>query len=78
MQDHLRKYARLGLIVSTAILHPIILSDEGHIVDMDKLAHLFASGEDVSPVLFSSNASRNRIRERLHGMIVDMVRLGYI
>lgn len=78
LQEHLRKFARFGFILATTILLPIVLSDKGNVVDMDKLAETISSGEEVSSDLFTSDSARGRLRERLHGVIVDMARLEYI
>lgn len=86
MQEHLRKYAKFGLILS-AVLLPMITSDKGSIVDLDEIANNVEKGKesnfennkdlDVFDSLFSEN-SRQKFNKRLRDVVVDMVRLEYI
>lgn len=78
LQEHLRKFGRFGFILAASIVLPIILSDKGHVVDMDELADKIVGGGEVSSDLFTSAAARSRMRSRIHDIIVDMVRLEYI
>lgn len=77
MQDHFRKYAKFGLILSTILL-PMITSDSGNAVDLDGLSDAIKNGEDVDQSVFVSEASLNRLNRRLRDVVADMVRLEYI
>lgn len=77
MQDHFRKYAKFGLILSTILL-PMITSDSGNAVDLDGLSDAIKNGEDVDHHVFVSEASLTRLNKRLRDVVADMVRLEYI
>lgn len=77
LQEHLRKYARFGLILSTMLL-PMITSDSGNVVDLDGLSDQIASGKEFDDSIFVSEASQQRLNKRLRDVIVDMERLKYI
>lgn len=86
MQEHFRKYAKFGLILSTVLL-PMITTERGTGLDLDELAANFEKGkennfEDSKDLeafnSFISDNSRNKFNKRLRDVIVDMVRLEYI
>lgn len=77
MQEHFRKFAKFGLILSTALL-PMITSDDGHGIDVDEMAESVQNGNELDAGAFISDKSRNKLNKRLRGVVNDMVRLGYI
>lgn len=79
MLDHLHKFGRFGLVLSTVLL-PMITSDIGNGVDYDALADAATKGQDTTANSddFVSDTSHKRLMERLRDVIIDMVRLEYI
>lgn len=77
MQEHFRKYARFGLIMSSMLL-PMLTSDSGTVVDLDGLSDAIKNGEEVDASVFTSEASLTRMYKRLRDVVADMVRLEYI
>lgn len=86
MQEHFKKYAKFGLILSTVLL-PMITTEQGNGLDLDELAvnfekgkeNNFEDGKDFEAFnSFISDNSRNKFNKRLRDVVVDMVRLGYI
>lgn len=78
MLDHFRKFAKFGLILSTALL-PIITSEDGHGIDIDGISECVQNVKENSTAdVLISEKSRNKYNTRLRGVVSDMVRLGYI
>lgn len=78
--EHLHKFGKFGLILAAALL-PLITADKGHGLDLDDMAEQF-SNYDGSTNLpenpFISNGSQVKFNERMRGVAIDMVHLGYI
>lgn len=70
---------KYGLIFSTALL-PMITSDKGNGIDLDEAANAMANNNDTDNFgeMFLSGNSRKKFNKRLRGVIVDMIRLGYV
>lgn len=77
MLDHFQKFAKFGLILSTVLL-PMMTSDDGNGIDLDKIAEDVQNGKEVDKDAFISENSRKKFNKRLRGVVIDMVRLGYI
>lgn len=77
MLEHFQKFAKFGLILSTALL-PMMTSEDGHCIDIDEIAEEFQNGKEIDSDTFISEKSRNKFNTRLRGVVCDMVRLGYI
>lgn len=76
MQEHFRKFAKFGLLLSTALL-PVVTAENGGI-DMDEIAQNVKDGNEMDANVFISDKSRSQFNTRLRGVVIDMVRLGYI
>lgn len=77
MQDHFRKFGKFGLILAVILL-PILTKDTDTLIDLDGLATDVKDGKELDAAVFMTDASTKRFNSRLHGVIVDMDRLGYI
>lgn len=78
MQEHFRKFGKLGLVLSTVLL-PMITSEEGSGLDLDGIGDSKATNDDgPDSNNFISHGSHIKLMERLRDVIIDMVRLGYI
>lgn len=86
MQEHFRKYAKFGLVLSTVLL-PMITTEKGNGLDLDELAANFEKCKENNCVdsqdleafnTFISENSRNKFNKRQRDVVVDMVRLGYV
>lgn len=78
MLEHLHKFGKFALIMTTMIL-PCIMADKG--LDLDEIANNAEEYKDVNEVdyaFFTSDISRKKFYERLRDVVVDMVRLEYI
>lgn len=76
MLEHLHKFARFGLIVAAMIL-PIITAEANNKVNLDEIAEDIENGK-VDSNIFCGDNSASKYNERMRGVVVDMVRLGYI
>lgn len=76
MQEHLRKFARFGLVLATVLL-PMLTSESGG-VDMDELASELTTDTKSISNKFITSKSQNKLEKRLRDVIADMVRLEYI
>lgn len=77
LQEHFRKYAKFGLILSTVLL-PMMTSEDGYTLNIDEIAENIENGVELDKNLFISKNSHNKFNERLRDVVIDMVRLGYI
>lgn len=77
MLEHLRKFAKFGLILSTVVL-PMITSDAGCGIDFDAITDDAPNVEATDSNDFLTGKSRIRLNKRLRDVIIDMVRLEYI
>lgn len=77
MMEHFRKFARFGLILSTVLL-PMITSDAGNGLDLDGIKEETTDDKGADSEYFISERSRQKLNERLRGVVIDMLRLGYI
>lgn len=77
MLDHFHKFAHFGLILATVLL-PMVTSDGGNAIDLDKIADDVKNGTELDANVFISNKSLTKLNKRLRDVIVDMVRLKYI
>lgn len=70
----------VGLILAAALL-PLITADKGHELNLDDMSEQFSNYDGSSEIPenpFVSNDSKVRFNERMRGVALDMVRLGYI
>lgn len=77
MLEHFKKFAKFGLILSTALL-PMMTSEDGHGIDIDEIAEDVKNGKEMDTNVFISEKSRNKFNTRMRGVVSDMVKLGYI
>lgn len=77
MQEHFRKFGKFGLILAFILL-PIMTKDAATQIDLDGLSDEIKGGKEIDTSVFMSDASTQRFNSRLHGVVVDMDRLGYI
>lgn len=78
MSKHLHQFAKFALILSVLLL-PMLTTDSGHAIDIDKVANDIDSGKETSGThIFISDKSRSKLDERMRDVIVDMARLEYI
>lgn len=80
MMQHLRKVGKFGLIFATLLL-PILTSDVGNSVDLDKAAEQNDTEQKDKKTIssqFVTDESRIRFDKRLKDIVVDMERLNYI
>lgn len=77
MQDHFQKFGKFGMIMA-AMLLPMLTATGGHSVDIDSLCDGIKEGKDIDAEVFISDESRQRLVNRLRGVVIDMVHLGYI
>lgn len=77
MLEHFRKFGKFGLVLAFILL-PILTKDTETQIDLDGLADEITKGKEIDANVFMSDASTKRFNSRLHGVVVDMDRLGYI
>lgn len=82
MLEHLRKFAKYGLILATVIL-PVITSEREFGLDFDKFAKGIEDGslqknEKHMKDAFVTERSLMNLNKRLRDVIADMVHLNYI
>lgn len=77
MLEHFHKFARFGFILCLMLL-PLLTSEQGDAVDLDKLSESIVKGELLEENVFISEKSRSRFNKRMRDVVVDMVRLDYI
>lgn len=78
MQEHFRKFGKYGLILSSALL-PMITAEKGNAIDMDEAANDMANNQNSKTFdNLISETSRDKFSKRMRGVVVDMVRLGYV
>lgn len=80
LMEHFHKFGKFGLILAAALL-PLITADKGQELNLDDMSEQFSSYDGTSEIPenpFVSNDSKVRFNERMRGVALDMVRLGYI
>lgn len=66
---------------NNAAVLPGITADKGHAINLDEISEQFRAGNKVSEISenpFVSDGAQVRFNERMRGVAIDMVRLGYI
>lgn len=77
MMEHLRKFAKFGLVLSTVLL-PMITSESGCGLDLDGIEKNTLNSDGTDSNNFISERSHEKLNQRLKDVIIDMVRLEYI
>lgn len=85
MMEHFHKFGRFGLIAATALL-PIITSDNKQEINLDEMADEYNNyiddtvekPKDEDMPTFVTKDSQEKFNKRMRGVVIDMVRLGYI
>lgn len=78
LRDHLRRYGKFAF-VTAAVVIPMLISEQGHIPDLNKFAEGISNGSIVPDRnLYLSDKTRNIYNKRLEDVIIDMARLEYI
>lgn len=77
MQEHLRKFGKIGLIFAANTL-PIITAERGNTINLDEAANDMANKNVDAFDNLISEKSRDKHNKRLKGVVADMVRLEYI
>lgn len=77
LQEHLRKFAKFGLMMATIVL-PMFTTLQEDIPDLDNLSEQIKSDGFKEESLFQSKNSDVVYCKRMRDLIVDMGRLGYI
>lgn len=78
MQEHLRRFGKIGMILASVVL-PVLTAEKGNGIDIDKMAENMANNEKIDTSdFFFAGPSRDRFNERMKGVVIDMARLGYI
>lgn len=84
MQEHLLKFAKFGLFSATVLL-PIVTLDSTNGFNSDEIANKKDEEKKDSKITYEilpetqiSDKSLKEINKRLHEVVIDMERLGYI
>lgn len=78
MQEHFRKFGKIGLVFATAVL-PVITAEKGNAIDLDEAANNMANNKGADAFDgFVSEKSREKFTKRMRDVVIDMVRLGYV
>lgn len=77
LQEHLRKFAKFGLMMATIVL-PMFTALKEDIPDLDNLSEQMKSDGFNDELLFKSDKSDDVYARRMRGVILDMDRYGYI
>lgn len=77
MQEHLRKFAKYGLILSTVLL-PIITLEDDYVTDFESIGESVENGSMMSPDEIITENSRRKLYKRLRDIVYDMITLRYI
>lgn len=77
MKEHLRKFAKFGLIMALWML-AATTCDSSTKINLDESCERFEDGKKIDKNPFISNRSLETFTSRMRGVIADMVRLGYI
>lgn len=73
----MRKFAKFGLLMACLLLNVVIMDRKESEVDLDAYCESIDTRKEAADDFLSAKA-RKRFNQRLHDVIVDMVRLGYI
>lgn len=81
MLAHLRKFARLGLILATAIL-PMTVADATQVsnLDLETMSEEFMENQEIpTDTYFQADTPiAEKYNKRMRDVIIDMIRLEYI
>lgn len=77
MQEHLRKFARYGLILSTVLL-PVITCENDYVPDFESIGENVEKGTLEDPSSIVTENSLKKMNKRFRDIVDDMVRLNYI
>lgn len=77
LQDHLRKFAKFGLMMATIVL-PMFTALQDEIPDLDNLSEQIKTDGFKDESVFQSKNTDDIYCKRMRDIIVDMARLGYI
>lgn len=77
MLEHLRKFARFGLIMSTVLL-PVITFDGEFKPNFEEICQNAENGTLEDTSVFVSENSIKKLNKRFRDIVADMVQLGYI
>lgn len=77
MQEHLRKFAKYGLILSTVLL-PVITCEIDYVIDFESIGENVEKGTLEDPSTIVNENSLKKLNKRFRDIVDDMVRLNYI
>ncbi|XP_037028754.1 uncharacterized protein LOC119068987 [Bradysia coprophila] len=77
MLEHFKKFGKFGLFIS-AMLLPMITSEQGNGINLDVLADRFENGSSDNQNIFITDRSRENFNKRMRDVVTDMERLNYI
>lgn len=77
MQEHLRKCAKYGFILSTVVL-PVITTEREFTLNLDEIGECAENGTLESDNMLISERSLKKMNKRLRDIVADMMRLEYI
>lgn len=77
MQEHLQKFAKFGLIMSTVLL-PVITFDGEYRPNFEEIGENAEKGTLEDTNLLVSENSVRKLNKRFRDIVADMVRLNYI
>lgn len=81
MLEHLRKFARQGLIRASAVL-PMIIADVSHVstLNWDKISEDFMQNQEIESDTYiqPDSSIEKKFNTRMRDIIIDMIRLEYI
>lgn len=77
MLEHLRKFAKFGLIMSTVLL-PVITSDGDYRPNFEEIGENAENGKLEDSNVFLTENSIQKLNKRFRDIVADMVQLGYI
>lgn len=76
MLEHFDRFAKFGLILAMMLIP--MLTYKGIGVNLDESAENFQKGDQFDENIFITEHSIGEYHKRIHDVVVDMVRLGYI
>lgn len=77
MLVHFQTFAKFGLILATLFL-PLIAMENGQVDNLDDIADKIEDGKKHLVTNFTSDESRDKFKQRMRDIIIDMVELEYI
>ncbi|CAO1394910.1 unnamed protein product [Diamesa serratosioi] len=77
--EHLMRFGKFGLAMAVMVL-PVFTSNAADLPDMDEMAEIYQSGEEIDMTEFDFTSSKtiDVYNKRMLGVIHDMYNLGYI